>query len=91
MVAHAGNIESIVAQITLTVCLLRSQKNFNSVPLSYTAVYYDARFQANSYNCLSNNGFATFSKTGIKYIACLISSTLLGIIYDAHFNNNHAV
>ena len=72
MAAHAGNIESIVAQITLTMCLLRSQKNFNSCPLSYTAVYYDARFQTNSCNCLSyyinnlaNNGFATFSKTGI--------------------------
>ena len=48
------------------MCLLRSQKNFNSVStVLYTAVFYDARFQANSYNCLSNNGFATFSKTGI--------------------------
>ena len=35
-------------------------------PLSYTAVYFDARFQINSHNCLSyytnnlaNNGFAT--------------------------------
>ena len=31
LAAHAGNIESFVAQITLTMCLLRSQKNFNSV------------------------------------------------------------
>ena len=31
MAAYAGNVESIVAQITLTMCLLRSQKNFNSV------------------------------------------------------------
>ena len=52
------------------MCLLRSQKHFNSV--FYTAVYYDARLQTNSYNCLSyytnnlaNNGFATFSKTVI--------------------------
>ena len=31
MAAHAGNIESIVAQITPTMCLLRLKKNFNSV------------------------------------------------------------
>ena len=31
LAAHAGNIESIVAQITLTMCFLRSQKNFHSV------------------------------------------------------------
>ena len=71
MAAHAGNIESIVAQITLTKCLLRSQKILIACQLS-TAVYYDARFQTNAHNCLSyytNNladgGFATFSKTGI--------------------------
>ena len=71
MAAHAGNVESIVAQITLTMCLLRSQKNFKACRLS-TAVYYDGLFQTNSCNCLSyytnnlaNDGFATFSKTGI--------------------------
>ena len=31
LAAHAGNIESNVAQITLTMCLLHSQKNFHSV------------------------------------------------------------
>ena len=31
--AHVGNIKSIVAQITLTMCLLRFQKNFNSVSM----------------------------------------------------------
>ena len=36
--AHAGNIESIVAQITLTMCLLRSQKNFNSVSTVYSSI-----------------------------------------------------
>ena len=49
-------------------------------PLSYTAVYCDARFQTNSYNCLSyytnnlaNSGFATFLKTGITiFIKSLI-------------------
>ena len=46
MAAHAGNIESIVAQITLTMCLLRSQKKFLiACPLSYTAVYYNAHFK----------------------------------------------
>ena len=54
LAAHAGNIESIVAQITLTMCLLRSQKKtLIACPLSYTAVYYDARFQTNSYIKLS--------------------------------------
>ena len=38
MAAHVGNIESIVAQITLTMCLLRSQKNFNSV----STVFYSS-------------------------------------------------
>ena len=33
MAAYVGNIESIVAQITLTMCLFRSQKNFNSVSM----------------------------------------------------------
>ena len=50
LAAHAGNIESIVAHITLTMCLLRSQKTFIACPLSYTAVYYDARFLKNRYN-----------------------------------------
>ena len=70
MAAYAGNVESIVAQITLTMCLLRSQKTLIACPLSYTAVCYDARFQTNSYNCLcyytnnlANNGFATFYTT----------------------------
>ena len=86
MAAHAGNIESIVAQITLTMCLLRLKKTLIACPLSYTAVYYDARFQTNSYNCLSytnnlaNNGFATFSKTGI--IICLISY----VLYTTHIS-----
>ena len=31
MAAHAGNIESIVAQITPTMCFSSPQKNFNSV------------------------------------------------------------
>ena len=95
MAAHAGNIESIVAQITPTMCLLRLKKTLIACPLSYTAVYYDARFQTNSYNCLSyytnnraNNGFATFSKTGI---ITYNMSNILCIIYDAHFGNNHAV
>ena len=38
MAAHAGNIESIVAHITLTMCLLRSQKNFNSVSTVYSSI-----------------------------------------------------
>ena len=82
MAAHAGNIESIVAQITLTMCLLRSQKKFLiACPLSYTAVYYNARFQTNSYNCLSyytnnlaNSGFATFSKTSITVIKSALNA-----------------
>ena len=91
MAAHAGNIESIVAQITLTMCLLRLKKTLIACPLSYTAVYYDARFQTNSYNCLS------YTKSRQQWVCYVLKngynnmSNILCIIYDAHFSNNHAV
>ena len=36
MAAHAGYIESIVSQITLTMCLLRLKKTLIACLLSYT-------------------------------------------------------
>ena len=54
LAAHAGNIESIVAQITLTMCLLRSQKNFNSVStVLYSSISTMHNFkQIHILNCL---------------------------------------
>ena len=74
-----------------------SKKTLIACPLSYTAVYHDARFQKNSYNCLfyytnnlANDGFATFSKTGI-IIYNMSHIEHPHRYFDAHFDNNHAV